>query len=486
MNISEQQFQAYVDQGYNRIPLIQEIITDLETPLSLYLKLANAPHTYLFESVQGGEKWGRYSFIGLPCKTVLRIKNGHITLRHDGELHEEFNTDDPLSWIADYQKRFRVPGMENLMLFNGGLVGYFGYDTIGYIEPKLANNPLPDPLDNPDILLMVSDEFIIFDTLRNKSFLVVFAGPEGYHVAVKKMQDWVEKIRTNQIPAHHLQPKVPTTQEFQSNYSKEEYKNKIARAKEYLVNGDAMQIQFGQRLSRPFLEDAFDFYRALRTINPSPYLFYLNLGDFYIVGSSPEILVRLENTNVTLRPIAGTRPRGLTLEQDLQLEKELLGDPKELAEHLMLIDLGRNDVGRISETGSVKVTEQMVIERYSHVMHIVSNVTGKLKQDLSAVDVLRATFPAGTLTGTPKVRAMEIIAELENVRRGIYGGGIGYLAWNGNMDLAISIRTAIIKKKMIYVQASGGIVVDSLPESEWQETINKAKALLKAADLNIF
>lgn len=485
--ISKQEFNGFLAQGYNRIPLVHEIKTDLETALSIYLKLADQPYTYLFESVKGGEKWGRYSFIGLPSDTIIRVKDHQLTVHKKDKLLEDIHLPDPLSWIADYQKQFRAAPIAHLPIFNGGLVGYFSYDTIRYIEPRLNKEHLPDPLNTPDILLMLSQEFIVFDTLLNKSYLIVYAvadQPHAYEHTVERIHWWLQQLKTATIASVHLNAlKTNGTSEFQSNFSKEAYEAGVKKAIQYMVDGDAMQIAFSQRFSRAFHSHPFALYRALRSINPSPYLFYLNLKDFYIVGSSPEILVRLENDTVTLRPLAGTRPRGANLEQDLQLEKELLADPKELAEHLMLIDLGRNDLGRVSQIGSVSVTEKMVVERYSHVMHIVSNVTGKIKPDYSAMDLLRATFPAGTLTGTPKIRAMEIIDELENSKRGIYSGAVGYMAWNGNMDLAIAIRTAVIKDKTIYVQAGAGLVVDSIPENEWQETVNKAQAVLKAAQL---
>lgn len=481
--LTKEKFQTFIDQGYNRIPLIKEIQTDLETPLSIYLKLADEPYTFLFESVQGGEKWGRYSFIGLAATQIIKIKNHHLTLTSQNKIVEEKNIDDPLEWIADYQKQFCVPPLTEFKMFNGGLVGYFSYDTIRYIEPKLAKNYLPDPIENPDILLMVCDQLIIFDTLLNKSFLIIYANASEEN-AYEKGQNHLSEI-SKKIEEMSLVSRKSSTshikEEFSSNFEKGEFKNCIQKAVEYIEAGEAMQIVLSQRLSIPYSEKPFNFYRALRSINPSPYLFYLNLNEFFIIGSSPEILVRLEEKQVTVRPIAGTRHRGNNETEDLDLEKELLADPKELAEHLMLIDLGRNDIGRVCKTGTVKVTEKMLIERYSHVMHIVSNVTGELKDNLSAVDVIRATFPAGTLTGAPKVRAMEIIDELENVKRGVYGGAVGYWAWNGNMDLAIAIRTAVIKNQILYVQAGAGVVADSIPENEWQETLNKANALIKAA-----
>ena len=475
MKISRQQFEAFCTADYNRVPATREILVDLDTPLSIYLKLADAPYSYLLESVKGGEKWGRYSFIGLPCHTIIRVLNQRLTVHAHGKLVTDIVTKDPLHWIENFHAQFSAPELSDLPRFNGGLVGYFGYDTVRYIEPKLARFDLPDPLQIPDILLMLSDEFIVFDTLLNKVHLVVYVDPKqpgAWQQAQERLDFWLQKFHAAVLSPQWLRPehKLSPVADYTSNMTKAEYEAKVTEAIKYMVAGDAMQIALSQRLSKPFHTVPFNFYRALRTINPSPYMFYLNLEDFHIVGSSPEILARLEDNNVTLRPIAGTRPRGRTLQEDLALEKELLADPKELAEHLMLIDLGRNDVGRISQTGTVQVTEKMMIERYSHVMHIVSNVTGKLNPGLSAFDILKAVFPAGTLTGTPKIRAMEIVDKLETVKRGVYSGAVGYLGWNGNMDVAIAIRTAVIKDQAIHVQAGAGLVVDSVPNNEWQET----------------
>lgn len=481
--IDEQQFKQYAEQGYNRIPVIEELIADLETPIGVYLKLANAPYTYLFESMVGGERWGRYSFIGLPANEVIHVLDGVITLERDGEVIEEHTDNDPLTWIEHYQQQFNVPNIPDLPLFNGGLVGYFGYDTIRYIEPRLANCRLPNTLAVPDMLLMLSDRLVVFDNLRAKAYLVVYVDPKKTTFAQAQVEiDQIkQKLATTVAASTSVAPCESV--DFISNMTKDEYEAGVKQAIQYFIDGDAMQLILSQRLMKPFTKPPISFYRALRSINPSPYLYFLNLKDFHIAGSSPEILVRIEGGDVTVRPLAGTRPRGQTAAEDLTLEKDLLSDPKELAEHLMLIDLGRNDVGRVSEYGSVKVTEKMGIERYSHVMHIVSNVVGRLKPNLSALDVLRATFPAGTVSGTPKIRAMEIIDELETERRGIYAGAVGYLAWNGSMDVAIALRTGVIKDKKLYVQAGGGLVVDSIPHAEWQESMNKAMALLKAAEL---
>jgi anthranilate synthase component 1 len=482
--MNQTQFQQLVSQGFNRIPLVREVLADLDTPLSTYLKLADVPYTYLFESVQGGEKWGRYSIIGLPCRTVVRIQGHGISVTRDGQLTEQLQCDDPLAWIEAFQSRYRVPPVSGLPRFTGGLVGYFGYDTVRYIEPRLAECPNPDPLQTPDILLLVSEEVVVFDNLSGKLFVITLVDPgreQAYERAHQRLDQLVERLRTGR-PPYAYSGLVSTVREedFVSGFTQEGFEEAVSQIKNYIVEGDCMQVVLAQRLSVPFQAAPLDLYRALRSLNPSPYMYFLNLGGFHIVGSSPEILVRLEDGIVTVRPIAGTRPRGETEAEDQALETELLADPKELAEHLMLIYLGRNDVGRVSAIGSVKVTEQMVIERYSHVMHIVSNVIGRLQPGLTAIDVLRATFPAGTVSGAPKIRAMEIIDELEPVKRGIYAGAIGYLSWSGNMDTAIAIRTAVIKDEMLHIQAGAGIVADSVPRREWEETMNKGRAIFRA------
>ncbi len=481
--MNEQEFNQLKQQGYNRIPLVREALADLDTPLSTYLKLANGPYSYLFESVHGGEKWGRYSIIGLPCHKRVSI-DGHTVRVFEGDSEVETRVvDDPLAWIEDFYARFRIPELSVLPRFTGGLVGYFGYDTVRYIEPRLGDCPNPDQLHTPDILLMVSDEVVVFDNLSGKMHIIIYADTEqedAFNRAKTRLNQLVGQLHDS-IPRHVCaSPRQVNEKDFVSGFTKEGFEAAVAKAKNYIVDGDIMQVVLSQRLSIPFQAPPLDLYRALRSLNPSPYMYYLDLGDFHIVGSSPEILVRVEDEMVTVRPIAGTRPRGENEEQDRALEQELLADPKELAEHLMLIDLGRNDVGRIAETGSVKLTEKMLIERYSHVMHIVSNVTGKLKQDMSAMDALRATFPAGTLSGAAKVRAMEIIDELEPVKRGVYGGAVGYWSWSGNMDTAIAIRTAVIKDQTLHIQAGAGIVYDSVPEKEWEETMNKGRAIFRA------
>ncbi|MCP4188457.1 MAG: anthranilate synthase component I [Gammaproteobacteria bacterium] len=481
-----QQFNR-IKRDYNRIPLVREVLADLDTPLSTYLKLANEPYSYLFESVQGGEKWGRYSIIGLACSTRLKVFGKHAMLEVDGQIVSEEETSDPLQYIEDYLNFFKVAEADCLPKFHGGLVGYFAYDTIRYIEPKLAECPNPDRHGTPDILLMVSDELVVFDNLSSRMFLIVHVDPSASKAWANGQQRLDELEKKLEETRLRVKPEPNQTSvdesDFTSEFTQQGYEEAVEKARQYIIDGDAMQIVLSQRLSIPFKAEPINLYRALRSLNPSPYMYYLNLDDHYVVGSSPEILVRLEDQTVTVRPIAGTRPRGKDAVADQALEQELLNDPKELAEHLMLIDLGRNDAGRVSQTGSVKLTEKMIVEHYSHVMHIVSNVEGKLKPDMSALDVLRATFPAGTVSGAPKIRAMEIIDELEPVKRGIYSGAVGYLSWSGNMDTAIAIRTAVIKDEILYIQAGAGIVYDSVPEREWAETMNKGRAIFKAVAL---
>ncbi len=487
--MSAETFSKIKQQGFNRIPLVREVLADLDTPLSTYLKLANAPYSYLFESVHGGEKWGRYSIIGLPCKKVIKISGYEISQYEDGNLISQETVTDPLQWINDFQVQFKVYEDEKLPRFTGGLVGYFGYETIGYIEKRLAKSTKPDPLGTPDILLMVSEEVVVFDNLSGKLFIIVQVDTDTDDIdsAVQNGETRLQQIADElctKLPEKTSHVKQAVREEdFVSGFTEQGYKDAVSKAKQYIIDGDIMQVVLSQRLTIPFNAPPLDLYRALRSLNPSPYMYYLDLGDHHIVGSSPEILVRLEDEQVTVRPIAGTRPRGVDEASDLALEKELLADPKELAEHLMLIDLGRNDAGRVSKTATVKLTDKMVVERYSHVMHIVSNVTGELKEGLTAMDVLRATFPAGTVSGAPKIRAMEIIDEFEPVKRGIYSGAVGYLSWNGNMDTAIAIRTAVIKDKHLSIQAGAGIVYDSVPENEWAETMNKARAIFRAVSM---
>jgi anthranilate synthase component 1 len=491
--MTPQQFAQLAAQDYNRIPVTREVFADTETPLSAYLKLARGPWSFLLESVQGGEKWGRYSIIGLPCRQRLEICGFRVRVIDGYEVLEEREVEDPLAFVEEYSQQFRVPLLEELPVFHGGLVGYFSYDCVRYVEPRLRESMPADELGVPDIVLMVADEILVFDNLSGTLRLVVTADVEqegSWDAAQARLDTLVELLR-KPIPApasidlnaaHPSRAEEAISErEYSSDFSEEEYFAAVDRIKEYILAGDVMQVVPSQRLSLPFTSPPIDLYRALRNLNPSPYMYYLDLDDFHIVGSSPEILARLEDGVVTVRPIAGTRRRGRSEEEDQAMEAELLADPKEIAEHLMLIDLGRNDVGRIAETGSVELTDKMVVERYSHVMHIVSNVTGTLADDYSAVDVLRAALPAGTLSGAPKIRAMEIIDELEPVKRCVYGGAVGYISWQGDMDTAIAIRTAVIKDDILHIQAGGGVVADSVPKLEYKESMNKARAMFRAA-----
>ena len=470
---------------YQRVPVVVETLADLDTPLSVYLKLADGPYSYLLESSQGGEKWGRYSIIGLPAQTVIKVRGNSVEVATDGEVTERVETDDPLTFIEGFQARYHVADADDLPRFYGGLVGYFGYDTVRYVEKRLRHSTPPDTLDTPDILLMVSEDVVIFDNVKGRMQLVSLVDPNEPDI-IQRTQERLEERARSLLQAV---PAIPDSQanqtieesDFVSETGEEAFKQSVERIKEYTRAGDVMQVVLAQRMSIPFAAPAINLYRALRSLNPSPYMYFMNLDEFQIVSSSPEILARLEDGMIVNRPLAGTRRRGHTPAEDVALEKELLADPKEIAEHLMLIDLGRNDVGRVAEVGSVNVTEQFVIERYSHVMHISSNVEGKLKAGKTAMDLLRATLPVGTLSGAPKVRAMEIIDELEPVKRGIYGGAVGYLAWNGNMDTAIAIRTAVVKDGTLYIQAGGGVVADSVPRLEWKESLNKGRAIFRAA-----
>ena len=480
--ITESEFNALAQQGYNRIPLVCVTFADLDTPLSLYLKLANRPYSYLLESVQGGERFGRYSFIGLPADTRITVREKQVTLTHKNTetTHE---VENPLDFIREYQTRFKVATLPDLPRFCGGLAGYFGYETIRYIEPRLSKVHKPDAIGTPDILLMLTEQLAVVDNLTGKLTFIVYANPEqadAYAQAKHRLHELTARLRQS-VDIPHAPPMHGG--EARSEFGEAAFKQAVEKAKQYIFDGDIMQVVLSQRIAQPFPASPLSLYRALRSVNPSPYMFYYDMDDHHVVGASPEILVRLEGDAVTVRPIAGTRPRGKTTQQDAELAQELLADPKELAEHLMLIDLGRNDIGRVAQNGTVKLTEKMIIERYSHVMHIVSNVEAELKPGLNAMDVLKATFPAGTVSGAPKVRAMEIIDELEPSKRGIYAGAVGYLGFNGDMDLAIALRTAVVKDNMLYVQAGAGIVADSMPDSEWMETLNKARAVLRAGEM---
>ena len=482
--MQKSQFNNLVKNGFNHIPFSKEVVVDTDTPLALYLKLANKPFTYFLESVQGGEKWGRYSFIGLAAETVIKVYNYEVRVEKNGKIIEKNDVDDPLAWIEDYQNTFKVPKLENLPDFNGGLVGYFGYEIIRYIEPKLENIDKTDELNVPDILLMISNDLLVVDNLSSKVYIITHIDPtvNSYNDAILKLDAIDKDIKKVFEHKTSASENIKPT-DFVSNFGKKNFLKAVKDVQKYIIAGDVMQVVPSQRLSCSFKAKPIELYRQLRILNPSPYMYFLNLDNFSIVGSSPEILTRVDNNNVaTIRPLAGTRSRGKTLDEDLNLEKDLLSDEKEIAEHLMLIDLGRNDLGRIAKTGSVTLTDKMFIERYSHVMHIVSNVECQLKENMSSIDVLKATFPAGTLSGAPKVRAMEIIDEVETLKRNVYSGAIGNLSWHGGMDLAIAIRTAIIKDEVLYIQAGAGIVHDSLPENEWQETMDKAEALIRAAE----
>jgi len=487
--LTKEQFEGYKKQGFNRIPLVLESFVDLDTPLSVYAKLANQPYSYLLESVEGGDKFGRYSIIGLPSKLRIEISDNKILVIEGEKVKKEINNENPLDFIDEFMAGFKVPTDLDLPRYSGGLAGYFGYETIKYIEPKLFKKFVKDNLNLPDILLMLSDEIVVFDNISGTLFIINYvdpAIPDSYESGIKNLQLLVQKLQSGPSPFTSFE-KPKSNKEALSKVSLEfgedEFKAAVSKAKQYIFDGDIMQVVISQRMNKSFKSNPLSLYRTLRSLNPSPYMFFYNMGDHYVVGASPEILVTLVGEKVTVRPIAGTRPRGVDEFEDNKFEKELLADPKEIAEHVQLMDLGRNDVGKVSKTGTVNVTDNMIIERYSHVMHIVSNVEGVIKNKLSAIDVLKASFPAGTVSGAPKVRAMEIINELESTKRGVYSGAVGYLGFDGDMNVAIAIRTAVIKDNTLYVQAGAGIVADSIPTNEWIETQNKAKAILKASEL---
>ena len=485
--ISKKEFENFKNEGFNRIPLVLECFADLDTPLSVYSKLANDRYSYLLESADGGNKYGRYSIIGLPAKIRIQIKKNTISVFNKEKLIDKVTNQNPLNFIDDFMSQFKIPKNLDLPRFSGGLAGYFGYETIQYIEPRLSKEFLNDKLDLPDILLMLSDEVVVFDNVSGKLYFVNYVdvnATNAYDDGILRLKALEKKLKQGPSPYLIEEKKfVDDLSEVKSEFGEENFLRAVKKIKEYIFNGDTMQVVLSQRLSQNFKSNPLSLYRTLRNLNPSPYMYFYNMDDHYVVGASPEILVTLEDDKVTVRPIAGTRPRGKDEDEDEALEKDLLEDPKEIAEHVQLMDLGRNDIGRVSETSSVKVTDHMIIERYSHVMHIVSNVEGKLKGKLSAMDVLKATFPAGTVSGAPKVRAMEIINELESSKRGVYYGAVGYVGFDGDMNVAIAIRTAVIKNQTLFVQAGAGIVSDSIPKKEWEETQNKAKAILKAAEL---
>jgi anthranilate synthase component 1 len=478
--------------GYTRVPVVAEARADLFTALAVYLKLAGEPYSYLLESVVGGERSGRYSFIGLACAERIEARGRTVrrVLRdargNDVEI-ERIEDTDPLDYVRAYLGRERAAPLPPALRFGGGLAGYFGYELARQVEPKALGAEKPDPIGTPDLLLLVSDELAVVDNVLGKLYLVVYADPRE-PAALAAAQARLASLRAR-LAAPLAESLVLDGDACGAasgaaparSFTEDEFLAAVRRVKDYILAGDCMQVQISQRTSVPFGASPIAFYRALRSVNPSPYMYYFDMGDHHVIGASPEIMVRLSGERITLRPIAGTRARGATPEEDAALERELLADPKERAEHVMLIDLGRNDVGRVAASGSVRVTERMVIERYSHVMHLVSNVEGRIAPGRDALDVFRAAFPAGTVTGAPKVRAMQIIDELEPVRRGVYSGAVGWLGFNGDMDVAIAIRTAVLKDGCLHAQAAAGIVADSNPRSEWQETLAKTRALLAAA-----
>ena len=483
-SLSAEAFRQLADAGHTRIPMVREVLSDLDTPLSVYLKLADGPHTYLFESVEGGETWGRYSIIGLPARLTYTFRGNTMETRAHGELVESRTLEDPLTEVEKLRVAHKVPRVPGLPAFTGGLVGYFGFESIGYIEPRLAGGDKPDQLGTPDAFLMLSEELAVFDNLKGRLYLIVHADPsepQAHARALRRLDELVYRLRhSGRSYPDVLDPSLLQEADFVSGFTREGFIAAVEAVKEYIRAGDVFQVVLSQRMSVPFRARPVDVYRALRALNPSPYMYFLDLDGTQVIGSSPEILVRVQDGTVTVRPIAGTRHRGATHEEDVALEAELLADPKERAEHLMLIDLGRNDVGRVADAGSVTVSEQFAVERYSHVMHIVSEVQGKLREGANFADVLKATFPAGTVSGAPKIRALEVIRELEPVKRNIYSGAVGYLGWWGDADTAIAIRTAVVQDGRLHVQAGAGIVYDSDPQKEWEETLNKGRALFRA------
>ena len=482
--ISAEEFRQLAAAGHNRIPVVREVLSDLDTPLSVYLKLADGPHTYLFESVEGGETWGRYSIIGLPATRTFTFRGNTLETHVHGERVESRELADPLAEVDRLRSSFSVPRVPGLPAFTGGLVGYFGFESIGYIEPRLAGGDKPDQLGTPDAFLMLSEELAVFDNLKGRLYLIVHADPaepQAHARAVRRLDELVYRLRhSGRSYPDVLDPSLVKEEDFVSGFTRDGFVKAVETVKEYIRAGDVFQVVLSQRMSVPFRARPVDVYRALRALNPSPYMYFLDLDGTQVVGSSPEILVRVQDGEITVRPIAGTRPRGATHAEDVALEAELLADPKERAEHLMLIDLGRNDVGRVADPGSVVVPDRFEIERYSHVMHIVSEVRGKLRAGATFADVLKATFPAGTVSGAPKIRALEVIRELEPIKRNIYSGAVGYIGWWGDVDTAIAIRTAVIQDGRLHVQAGAGIVYDSDPQKEWDETLNKGRALFRA------
>ncbi len=478
-------FASLTAQG-NLIPVYREIMADMDTPVSAFRKIDDGRYSFLLESIEGGEKWARYTFLGSTPSEVIRSRGNTVELLSaDGSCKRE-DVADPLAFIRDYLSRFTPVELPGLPRFFGGAVGYLGYDMVRHFESLETGKPAL--INAYDAYFVITDTLVIFDNVRQKikvvsnAHLGVGMTPnDAYEAATAKIDAIIRKLKAP-LP---LQPAAAAAGKvsFVSNMEQHEFEAAVIRAKEYVKAGDIIQVVLSQRFSGALTVDPLDIYRILRTLNPSPYMFFLRLDDTLVVGASPEVMVRKEGSKAELRPIAGTRPRGATDEEDAQLEEELLADPKERAEHVMLVDLGRNDLGRVCRTGTVRVTELMVVERYSHVMHIVSNVLGELEEGKDAFDVVRATFPAGTLSGAPKVRAMEIIDEMEPARREIYGGAVGYFSFSGNMDMAIAIRTLVVKDGKVHLQAGAGIVADSDPAAEYRETVNKAMAVIRAIEL---
>ena len=483
--MTEQDFIKHIEQGYNLIPLRSTLDNNGLNPIDVYQKISDMPKSYLFESLEGKKDWSRYTIIGLPSEEYIELKDNKIKYYVSDKLVDDVKTDSPIRWIEEFQKKFKVLNDPGLPQFQGGLVGYFGFDTVQYFEEAIKPSIQQDSMNTPDICLIVSKEFLVFDKINNQIHIVIYSNND-----LDSFEKSQEKIRNLERSLFEDIGVITTNNQSSSmkrtdpnisyHFKKEDFISSVDKIKKFIKDGDVMQVVLSQRMSMDFKGDPINFYRELRELNPSPYMYYLNMGDYYIVGSSPEILVRLEDDQITVRPIAGTRPRGKTKSQDSILEKELKNDPKELSEHLMLIDLGRNDAGKVSKIGTIKLTDKMIIEKYSHVMHMVSNVTGDISDELGMMDVLKATFPAGTVSGAPKIRAIDIIYELEPVKRGIYAGAIGYLGWNGNMDTAIAIRTCVIKDDTLNIQCGAGIVNDSIAELEWEETLNKGRAIVQA------
>ena len=485
--ITKKEFEDYKKNDFSILPMAREITSPGDNPLSLFSKIADKKNNFLFESVEGGDKWAQYSIIGFGCLDTIKAYGNVIETSISG-INERFVSDHPLEDIEKITSNDQSPDLDNLPRFYGGYVGFFAYESAQYAEKKISSLPAKDSKFSdhmPDVLLVKAEQLIIFDNLKNSIKIIFNANLRNmsYSFAQARLDEIESTILNSSFEQIEKFNDITNTSEFDSNFSKEEYLQAVKKVKNYIEEGDVMQVVLAQDFSANFDKDPFELYKAIRKLNPSPYMYFLNLGEYQIVGASPEILVRLENEEVTLRPIAGTRKRGNNPKEDKANEDDLLNDPKEIAEHLMLIDLGRNDVGRVSEIGTVNVTEKMIIEKYSHVMHIVSNVVGRLLAGLTSFDVLKAALPAGTLSGAPKIRAMEVINELEPSSRGIYGGAIGYVGWNGNMDTAIAIRTAVIKDNKIHVGAGAGIVADSIPENEWEECKQKSKVFIDAMEM---